>query len=101
MLKKLVFIPIPGFHDPTSRSGSVMKTMVGRCHVWTPKDELFGHLSGVSSDCPGTRGLIKDNIHLLGCQLSLYCDAFWVKKCRGHVLTDDDEDVPGKNRVYS
>ena len=28
--------------------------LVGKCHVWTPEDELLGCLSGVSSDCPGT-----------------------------------------------
>ena len=30
MLKKPVFIPIPGFHGPTSWSGLILKTM-----VWT------------------------------------------------------------------
>ena len=67
---------------------------VGGFHVQTPKDELLGCLLGVSSDCPSTRGPRKDSIHLLECQLSLYYDALWVKKCWGHVPMDDDEDVP-------
>ena len=27
---------------------------VGRCHIWTPEDDLFGRLSRVSADCLGT-----------------------------------------------
>ena len=30
LLKKLVFISVPGFHDPTSRFGPVLRTMAGR-----------------------------------------------------------------------
>ena len=67
---------------------------VGGFHIRTPKDKLYGHLSRASLNCPGTQGLRKDRIHFLGCQLSLYCDALWIKKCRGHVPADDDEDVP-------
>ena len=67
---------------------------VGGFHVWIPKDELLGHLLRVSLDCPSTRGPRKDCIHFPGCQLSLYYDALWVKKCQGHVPADDDEDVP-------
>ena len=68
---------------------------ISRCHVWTPKNELLGCLSRVSSDRLGTRGLGKDSIHFPGCELPLYRDAFWALKCWGHVSTDDDKDVPG------
>ena len=33
MLKKPVFIPVPGFHGPTSRSGPVLKTMFNRLTI--------------------------------------------------------------------
>ena len=57
------------FHgfEPSMPKGSVSYAKdrpVGGFHVWTPKDKLLGCLSGVSLDCPGTRGLRKDNIHL-------------------------------------
>ena len=65
------------------------------CHEWTPENELLGCLSRVSSDRPNTRGLGKDSIHLPGCELPLYRDAFWVEKYWGNISTDDDEDVPG------
>ena len=67
---------------------------VSRHHIRTPKDEFPGRFSRVSSDCPSSQGPRKDSIHLLGSQLSLYYDAFWVEKRRGHVPTDDDENVP-------
>ena len=35
--------PIPNAEDRS----------VGRCYIWTPENELFGCLSGVSLDCPG------------------------------------------------
>ena len=37
----------------------------------------------------------KDRIHFSGCQLPLHHDALWVKECRGHLSTDDDENVSG------
>ena len=52
---------------------------VSRCHIRTPKDELFGRFSKVSSNCPNIRGPRKDNIHLPECQLSLYMMPFGLK----------------------
>ena len=34
MLKKSVFIPVLGFHDPASRSNPVLKTMLKIAEVW-------------------------------------------------------------------
>ena len=50
---------------------------IGRCYIWTLESELLGRLLRVSSDHLGTRRLGKDGIHLPGCQLPLYRDAFW------------------------
>ena len=65
----------------------------GRCHIWTPGNEFLGFLSRVSLDRPGTQRPGKDGIHLPGCKLPLYRDAFWAEKCWGHISTDDDKDV--------
>ena len=50
---------------------------IGRCHVWTPENELLGLLSRVSLDRLSTRGPGKDSIHLPECELALHRDAFW------------------------
>ena len=36
--------PVPNAEDRSA----------GRCYIWTLENELLGHLSGVSLDCPGT-----------------------------------------------
>ena len=38
MLKKLIFIPVIGFHGPTSRSGPVLRTMLGGAQSMEDKE---------------------------------------------------------------
>ena len=42
-------------------------------------DAMYGHPRMNFLDCPGTRGLRKDSIHLPRCKLPLYRDTFGLK----------------------